>query len=180
MKFSEIEDMLTAQHDDDCTRYADGSITMGNPRNFASLRCMHILFAPAPSAILQKLVDDFEEISKFPYLHELSEHNGLDIFFGDFLIYGARVAFKKGNAPYTVFDVFSHNRDFYQIGLSRGRLVIGSNKNTAENHLVQDISGKTSAIDIETGKITEVWPNFETLVRKEIERLSKKYSDLHR
>ncbi|WP_347310849.1 hypothetical protein [Defluviimonas sp. SAOS-178_SWC] len=134
---------------------------------------MHILFAPCGVSQLENLRERFPTISSFPYFDSLKSLNGCDLFFGGLTLYGVRVPFKKGNVPYFVFDIFEHNEDFFQLGLQRGRLVVGSIANDGEYHIVQYPDGRIEEVERDSGEKTRQWPDLKTFLSREILRLSK-------
>lgn len=177
MQLVEIESTLRKWETFGRARYNDGSVTIGKDVDLSSQRWMHILFAPAQDQLVRKLASDFPFVTGFPYFGHFKDCNGLDLFFGDFVLYGVRVAFKKGNVPYIVFDIFDHNRDFREYGLAQDKLIIGSINDGKERHLVQDRSGLVFSVERSDGALVSQWPSLEALIREEIARLESVYAD---
>jgi hypothetical protein len=161
--------------DSNFKKFPDGGLLIGSPQSPGEDRWCHIVFPPIADSVVVFRLRENRHFLDFPYVLQLREFNSIDLFRGDFALFGIRVEFRSGNLPYFVYDIVSENIGRDSFGASRDKLIIGATDGSRSSFLIQDLGGRVEAVHRESGILQATWPDFRSLIESEIERLQTEF-----
>jgi uncharacterized protein YbaR (Trm112 family) len=152
----------------DSGTHAYGARSETRPRGW-----LHVVCCPLDKARLDAFADENAFQKAFRYPDQLLEFNGAYLFGLALCLYGLRLGKPKHGLDFP-YSMVTPNFESYDLTSRYDGLIIGgANMKRRSYYYIETRRGEVLAIDRDTSDQVFAWPDYETFVTSEIDRLNR-------
>ncbi len=148
-----------------------GDAIFGDIHSGPCLGWMASVMAPVDETLLNQFCRENPYIELFPYRNQLRLTNGLNLFSGALYLFGVHVVTQRTAG--IVWNIVPHNVEMRELTARFDAMAIGGA--ILENqtiYFLEQASGLVLAVDAETEELMFDYPDFDTFLTTEINRLT--------
>jgi hypothetical protein len=173
MRMQDLTDRLARWEHLGLTVFDSGTRLYGARSEGKPLGWLHHVCCRLEKARLDAFADENPFQKAFRYPDQWEEFNGAYLFTRALCLYGPN----RGKPQYASdwpYDIVSHNVGYDDLTSRYDGLIIGgANMGPKSNHYIETRRGEVLAIDQDTSDQVFAWPDYETFVTSEIDRLNR-------
>ncbi|SMR84087.1 hypothetical protein SAMN04488030_0173 [Aliiroseovarius halocynthiae] len=137
------------------------------------LRYTHSVFSPIDRGSFPPVVIHGDKIDDHPYAHILDSMNGVNLFHGDFVLYGLHLSSEPVTKIFMPFSLVDHNIDYRSLCIRHEALLVGGyNIENKEFHILQRKCGSVVKVEKSTLKAEIINPTLEQFLEERLLRVA--------
>ena len=173
MRLQDLTDRLARWEHLGLTVFDSGTRLYGARSEGKPLGWLHCVCCPLDKARLDAFADENPFQKAFHYPEQWEEFNGAYLFGLALCLYGLQLGRPRHGLDFP-YDIATPNWDSHDLTSRYDGLIIGgANIGRRSHYYIETRRGEVLAIDRDTSDQVFVWPDYETFVTSEIDRLNR-------